>query len=134
MKTLHFLRRYVLAETLDFSCRIRDRRSAKCRAFTLIELLVVIGIIGILSALLLPALNQGKRAARVAKCKSNLRQIGIGLQLYVDQFAAYPNGGWESLYTYSGGVRHLFLCPSTPHVSGGWWSGMWDDLGGWTSY
>jgi prepilin-type N-terminal cleavage/methylation domain-containing protein/prepilin-type processing-associated H-X9-DG protein len=56
----------------------------KCaRAFTLIELLLVIAIIGILAALLLPVLGRTKESARATVCLSNLHQIGIALQLYV---------------------------------------------------
>jgi prepilin-type N-terminal cleavage/methylation domain-containing protein len=77
------------------------------KGFTLIELLVVIAIIAILVALLLPAVQQAREAARRAQCKSNLKQIGIGLHNYHDVHRTLPPG-----------FIGVDLATGTPHIGG----------------
>ena len=102
-------------------------------AFTLIELLIVVGILGILAALLLPALSRGKELSRATVCLSNLRQLGIAAHVYaVDHDGTLPDfmtwlAAWPSndakiprpgaeltngvLYPYVKN-KNVYLCPT----------------------
>lgn len=61
-----------------------SRTDSRLAGFTLLELLVVVSVVGVLTALLLPVLSKGRETGRATACLSNLRQVGIGLQLYCD--------------------------------------------------
>jgi len=85
----------------------------------LIELLVVIAVIAILAALLLPGLSLAKSEGQSTKCKSNLRELGLALTLYVQDYQKYPlfvpspQHYWDQLLLpYAASNRMLFTCPA----------------------
>lgn len=100
------------------------QKNTKKRGFTLIELLIVIAIIALLAAILFPAFNKARESARRASCLSNLKQIGLGMTQYVQDYDGYQpatevNGvSWPVLlipYTKSG---QIFYCPSARRGQG----------------
>ncbi|MEM7284686.1 MAG: DUF1559 domain-containing protein, partial [Pseudomonadota bacterium] len=74
-------------------------RSNHRHGFTLVELLVVIAIVGILVALLLPAVQSAREAARRIQCKNHLTQFGLGMLNHHDAHGIFPTGGWSQRWT-----------------------------------
>jgi len=111
--------------------------------FTLIELLVVIAIIAILAAILFPVFARAREKARQTTCLSNLKQIGLGIMMYVQDYDERYMYGWH-IYacssTWEGFImpyvknEQIFLCPSGPADSGinvsGAYSWVYDHMRG----
>jgi prepilin-type N-terminal cleavage/methylation domain-containing protein len=96
------------------------------RGFTLIELLVVIAIIAILAAILFPVFARAREKARQASCGSNVKQIALGVLMYVQDYdEMFSNLGWcttPRLYWWDNVMPYvknsqLFLCPSASSAS-----------------
>jgi prepilin-type N-terminal cleavage/methylation domain-containing protein/prepilin-type processing-associated H-X9-DG protein len=101
----------------------QDRTQAEgLRAFTLIELLVVIAIIGVLVALLLPAVQAAREAARRAQCTNNLKQFGLAIANYESAQGSYPMGRIDRSPQYTNCVNligHSWMNFTLPFLEGG---------------
>lgn len=116
----------------------------RTRAFTLVELLVVIGIIALLIAILLPALNKARESANTIKCAANLRSIGQGIAQYVTEYhQTFPASNFYAGLTFDGATQG----PQQPTQGYVHWSSylfkdknrlddpsIYNDLGGWEMF
>ena len=103
----------------------RQTNALRDSGFTLIELLTVIAIIGILAAILIPAVSSSRENGRRAYCMNNMNQLGKALLMYAgdhnDYLPGIPDNSasvWDiELMPYIGFATNLFICPSDPYLS-----------------
>ncbi len=87
-------------------------RPGPAGGFTLVEMLVVIAIIAVLAGLILPAIQESRRMARVAQCTSNLKQFGAAIGIYKAHAESHYPYWLSSMFTNElGGMTEIFVCP-----------------------